>query len=213
VDNAFALEPISRRPKGMWNINRWHFHEHIGTHIDAPFHCSDGDTAERIPAHQLVGPLAVIDIRDRATADPDAELTPDDLKRWEQRHGPIPAGAVVALCSGWDARVHDANLFFGRDAHGGFHMPGFHAEAVEFLAKERTVIGIATDTISLDVGRSRAFPVHHLWLGQNKWGLENVANLGQLPPAGATVIVGCPKVAGATGGPSRVLAITDGQQP
>jgi len=43
VPNAFNLERISSRPKDMWNINRWHFHEHIGTHIDAPFHCSDGD--------------------------------------------------------------------------------------------------------------------------------------------------------------------------
>src|SRR5579859_7529482 len=45
--NAFNLERITSRPKDMWNINRWHFHEHIGTHIDAPFHCTDGDTADR----------------------------------------------------------------------------------------------------------------------------------------------------------------------
>ena len=48
---------------------------------------------------------------------------------------------------------------------------------------------------------------HHYWLGQNKWGLENVANLGQLPPKGATVVVGRPKIAGCTGGPSRVMAL------
>jgi kynurenine formamidase len=86
-------------------------------------------------------------------------------------------------------------------------MPGFHVEAVQFLAQERSVIGIATDTISLDPGNTGIFPVHHFWLGQNKWGLENVANLGQLPPSGAMVVVGAPKVAGATGGPSRVLAL------
>lgn len=207
VDHAFSLERISTRPKDMWNINRWHFHEHIGTHIDAPFHCSDGDTAERIPAEKLVGPLTVIDIRDRAAGNSDAELTPDDLKAWERRHGPIPAGAVVAMCSGWDARVNDANQFFGRDARGGFHTPGFHVEAVQFLSQERNVIGIATDTLSLDPGNTGSFPVHHFWLGQGKWGLENVANLGQLPPSGAMVVVGAPKVAGASGGPSRVLAL------
>jgi kynurenine formamidase len=212
VDHAFSLERISTRPKDMWNINRWHFHEHIGTHIDAPFHCSDGDTADRIPAEKLVGPLAVIDIRDRAAGNSDAELTPDDLKAWERRHGPIPAGAVVAMCSGWDARVNDANQFFGRDARGGFHTPGFHVEAVQFLAQERSVIGIATDTISLDPGNTGSFPVHHFWLGQNKWGLENVANLGQLPPSGAMIVVGAPKVAGATGGPSRLLALMGEEQ-
>src|SRR5579871_5256200 len=48
VERPFELERISTRGKEMWNINRWHFHEHIGTHLDAPFHCSDGDTAEQI---------------------------------------------------------------------------------------------------------------------------------------------------------------------
>jgi len=209
MDHAFALERISTRGKQMWNINRWHFHEHIGTHLDAPFHCSDGDTAERIPAAKLVGPLVVVDIRDRAARDFDTQLTPDDLKKWERANGPIPPGAIVAMCSGWDARVGDANKFFGRDDKGGFHMPGFHVEAARFLHEERDVNGIASDTISLDPGQTGSFPVHHYWLGQNKWGLENIANLGKLPAKGATIVVGAPKVLGATGGPSRVLALLD----
>jgi kynurenine formamidase len=208
VDHAFELERISNRGKDMWNINRWHFHEHIGTHIDAPFHCSDGDTADRIPAEKLVGPLVVIDIRDRAERHPDTQLTPDDLQAWERRHGPVASGAVVAMNSGWDSRVGDARRFFGRDDGGGFHMPGFHPETAQFL-DERGVIGIASDTISLDPGQTKSFPVHHFWLGKNKWGLENVANLGNVPARGATIVVGAPRILGATGGPSRVLALVD----
>jgi len=207
MEKAFSMERIGTRPKEMWNIYRWHFHEHIGTHIDAPFHCSDHDTVERIPVDKLFGPLVVIDIRKRASTDPDTQLTPDDFKAWEKVHGPIPDGAVVAMCSGWDAKVGDARRFFGKDANGGFHMPGFHLEAVQFLHKERSVHGIAVDTISLDPGNSVDFPVHHYWLGLNKWGLENVANLGQVPASGATVVVGSPKIAGGSGGPSRVLAL------
>jgi kynurenine formamidase len=209
MDHAFAMERLSTRPNQVWNIYRWHFHEHIGTHIDAPFHCSDRDTAERIPAGKLFGPLAIIDIRAKAAADPDAQLTLDDLKAWERAHGPIPRGSIVAMCSGWDARVDDPRKFFGKDDRGRFHTPGFHLEAVEFLEHDRDVHGIAVDTISLDPGNSSDFPVHHYWLGQNKWGLENVANLGQLPPVGATIIVGSPKVAGGSGGPSRVLALVN----
>ncbi len=209
MDNAFAMDRVSTRPKDMWNIYRWHFHEHIGTHIDAPFHCSDRDTVERISMDKLFGPLVVIDIRRRAAADPDTRLTPDDVKAWEAAHGPIPAGAIVAMCSGWDAKVGDPRRFFGQDADGGFHMPGFHLESVQFLYQERDVHGIAVDTISLDPGNSGDFPVHHYWLGQNKWGLENVANLGQLPASGATIVVGAPKVAGASGGPSRVVALVN----
>jgi len=62
------------------------------------------------------------------------------------------------------------------------------------------------DTLSLDPGNSQDFPVHTAWLGAGRWGLECLANLGTVPPVGATVFVGAPKVAGASGGPARVLA-------
>ena len=36
---------------------------------------------------------------------------------------------------------------------------------------------------------------------------EAVANLDSVPPRGATLVVGAPKIKGATGGPTRVLAL------
>lgn len=87
------------------------------------------------------------------------------------------------------------------------HFPGFHADAAAFLMEERQVIGMAVDTLSLDYGRSADFAVHYAWLPSNRWGLECVANLASLPATGATLVVGGPKVLGATGGPSRVMAL------
>lgn len=78
---------------------------------------------------------------------------------------------------------------------------------MQFLHEARNVVGIVTDTYNLDAAQAHGFPVHHYWLGHGKWGVENVANLGLLPPAGATIVVGGPKLAGCTGGPSRVLAL------
>jgi len=205
--NPFVLEQVSKLGKDKWNAYRWHLQEHIGTHLDAPLHCAQGLSADRIPAEQLVGPLVVVDIRARAAAKSDTQLTLDDLKAWERRHGPIVAGAVVAMFSGWDARVGDARKFFGLDDKGGYHFPGFHLEAVQFLQEERSVKGVATDTISLDPGTSAEFPVHHYWLDRQKWGVENIAGLGQLPAQGSIIVVGGPKIAGCTGGPSRVLAL------
>ena len=205
--NPFEMERTCTLGKEKWNAYRWHIQEHSGTHIDSPFHCTNGPTADRIPADDLVGPLVVVDIRARAATDADAQLTPDDLAAWERRYGPIPAGAVVAMHSGWESRVGDARKFFGLDDRGGYHFPGFHVEAVQFLQEHRKVKGIATDTVSLDPGPSSEFPVHHYWLGHGKWGLENIANLALVPATGATVIVGAPKIAGCSGGPSRVLAL------
>ena len=205
--NPFEMERTSTLGKDKWNAYRWHIQEHSGTHIDSPLHCTDGPSADRIPVSDLVGPLVIVDIRDRAATNPDAQVIPGDLASWERKHGPIPSGAIVAMLSGWDMKVGDSRKFFGLDDHGGYHSPGFHVEAVQFLHEHREVKGIATDTMSLDPGKSADFPVHHYWLGRGKWGLENIANLAQLPPSGVTVVVGAPKIAGCTGGPSRVLAL------
>jgi kynurenine formamidase len=205
--NPFEMERTSRLGKDKWNAYRWHVQEHSGTHIDSPLHCTDGPSADRIPAQDLVGPLVIVDIRDRAATNSDAQLTPSDLAAWEHRHGAIPEGAIVAMLSGWDARVSEPRRYFGLDARGGYHSPGFHVEAVQFLQQSRNVKGIATDTMSLDPGNSVDFPVHQFWLGKGKWGLENVANLGRVSPSGTVVVVGGPKISGCTGGPSRVLAL------
>jgi kynurenine formamidase len=113
----------------------------------------------------------------------------------------------VFLNSGWDARAGDPRAFLGQDSSKTLHFPGFSKEACEWLVRERDVAGIAVDTLSLDFGPSKDFAAHGVWLGAGKWGLECVANLAKLPPAGATVFVGAPKVAGASGGPTRVLAV------
>jgi kynurenine formamidase len=205
--DPLALEQISKLGADKWNIFRWHLNEHIGTHLDAPLHCTELDSADRIPASQLVGALVVVNIRDRAAANPDCQLLLDDIKQWEKKYERIPDGAVVAMFTGWDAHVNDPRKFLGLDDQGTYHLPGFSLEAVQFLHEHRKVKGIATDTLNLDAAAAGDFPVHHYWLGQNKWGLENLANLGQVPPAGATIVVGSPKIAGCTGGPSRVLAL------
>ena len=205
--DPLLLEQISKLGPDKWNTFRWHLNEHIGTHLDAPLHCTNLDSADRIPAEQLVGPLIIVDIHERAAANPDCQLTIDDLYQWEKKHGRIPDGAVVAMFSGWDAHVGEARKFLGLDEKGSYHLPGFSFEAVQFLDQQRSVKGIATDTLNLDAASANDFPVHHYWLGKNKWGLENIANLGQVPPKGATIVVGSPKIAGSTGGPSRVLAL------
>ena len=75
------------------------------------------------------------------------------------------------------------------------------------LLLERGVAGVAVDTLSLDHGSSRDFAFHLAWLGAGRWGLECAANLGALPPTGATIVVGVPRIAGGTGGPGRALAL------
>lgn len=184
------------------------FDEHTGTHLDAPVHFVAGAaTADRLSPDRFLAPLVVVSIEARAARDADALLTVDDLLAWEKQHGRIPRGAVVAMHSGWDARVVDAARFLNKDAAGTMHAPGFSEQAAEFLVKDRDIVGAGVDTLSLDAARAQKFAAHVVLLGAGKYGLELLANLGTVPPAGATVIVGGPKHEGATGGPVRVFAV------
>jgi len=201
------IETLYTFEQDGFNMYRWHLVEHTGTHMDAPFHFSpDGMSADQIPLSMLIVPLVVVDIREKAEADPDAQLTLEDLRRWERRYGRIPKDACVAMNSGWAEKVNTPE-FRNADSNGVLHFPGFHVEAAEFLLEERQVNGIAVDTLSLDYGPSPDFAVHYLWLPSNRWGMEAVASLDQLPARGTTLIVGSPKIAGATGGISRLIAL------
>lgn len=202
---GISVRRVNKFEADGFNLNRWDLNEHTGTHMDAPIHFSADqvDTAG-IAVDKLVLPLVVVDISARAESDVNAQLTPDDLKAWEAKHGTIPAGACVALRSGWDRHV-GSDKFRGADDKG-LHFPGFHVEAADMMI-ERNSAGMASDTLSLDYGQSKKFSTHYKWLPSGRWGLECVANLGDVPEAGATIVVGSPKVKGGSGGPSRIMAL------
>lgn len=204
----FTIESMVTFVEDRVNLNWWIMVEHTGTHMDAPIHFSaDGASTAEVPIADLVVPLAVIDIAQRAQDDPDTTLTPEDVARWEAANGPLPEGCCVVMNSGWH-RLLDTPRFAGRDEAGKNHTPGFHAETAHLLMAERGVRGIGVDTLSLDAGSAMgAFPVHYAWLGSGRWGVECLANLDAVPAKGAILVLGGPKVKGGTGGPSRVMAL------
>jgi len=206
-DSQFSMETPFNFSEHGFNLNVLTVNEHTGTHIDAPLHFSaDGQSVAEIPVSNLVVPLAIVDIREKADADADAQVTPDDLKAWIAEHGPLPANCCVAMNSGWDRYVNDPK-FRNVDGDGKMHFPGFHVEAVQMLMDEADAIAIAVDTLSLDYGASEDFATHYAWLPTNRWGLECIANLDALPATGATLVVGAPKHRGGSGGPARVFAL------
>jgi kynurenine formamidase len=133
-------------------------------------------------------------------------VTPDDLRAFERRHGRIPDGALVAMNSGWAAKVGDPLAFKGGDAFPNYHFPGFGLEAAMWLAENRDVSGIAVDTMSLDPGNSTTFAVHVNFLATDRYGLENVNGLDRIPPRGALAYVGLIPWEEGSGGPCRVIA-------
>jgi kynurenine formamidase len=206
-DKQLEIENVFTFDENGFNLNKWHLNEHTGTHMDAPMHFSkDGPAAHEIEVEKLVVPIAVIDVKAKAADDPDYRLTPDDIKAWESANGELPDGCCVAMNSGWDANAA-SEKFRNADDDGVMHFPGFHAEAADMMINDRNVVGMAVDTLSLDHGPSGDFKTHYTWLPTGRWGMEAVANLDAIPASGATLVVGSPKIVGATGGPSRLIAL------
>ena len=143
VERVFKYEEI------QINLNKVSYWEHVGTHMDAPNHFSEGSSVEKIPAEDLVLPLAVIDIKAKAARDPLAHVTLEDVKAWENKNGRIPERACLAMNSGWAHHVNTPK-FKSPNADGAHQQPAFHIDAIKFIMEERNVVSIAVDTFSFD---------------------------------------------------------------
>jgi kynurenine formamidase len=185
----------------------WTIWEHICTHMDVPAHfIAGGRTSPELTLEELVAPIAVIDISGRAAREPDTVVSVEDLVRYERRHGRIPHSAVVAMYSGWEARAGSVEAYRNTDAGGTMRFPGFGKDAVDWLLERRQIHGIGVDTMSLDHGSSATFDVHLTVLGADRYGVENLRNLRQLPARGATIVLGLIPWREGSGGPCRAFA-------
>ena len=185
--------------------------EHGGTHLDAPIHFAEGRmTADQVPLKQLIAPAVVIDVTDKTASNADYLLTADDVRAWEQRHGPIEPGTIVLLRTGWSKRWPDRLAYFGDESltsSANLHFPSYGEDAARLLVTDRRAAALGVDTASIDYGQSRDFMVHRIAAAANVGGLENLTNLEELPEAGFNVIALPMNIRGGSGSPVRVIAL------
>jgi kynurenine formamidase len=214
---TFELEEISRYDERgpAWYWNNFRTGEHTGTHFDAPKHWitgQDGEDVASAPPRRLVGPAAVLDFAEQAAANPDFLLEVDDIRAWENEHGPLPEGGWLLYRTGWDARSASQEAFLNADENGP-HTPGMSVECAHWLAEQSPVVGLGVETVGTDAGAAAGFdpmfPCHTLMHGAGKYGLTQLQNLVQLPPVGAVIVVSPLKIVGGSGSPARVLALVE----
>ena len=198
--------------QGKWYASgRYSASEHGGTHMDAPNHFAEsGISLEAIPVDQLFGPAIVIDIQKQCASNPDYTLTTKDIQTWEVQFGQIEPNTLILLRTGWGKYWPDSSRYLGSSNPGDpttLHFPGFSSEATQFLVQKRHIRGVGIDTASIDPGQSRDFPVHRILSEANRYALENVASLDEVPSRGAIVYALPMKIKHGTGGPVRILAI------
>ncbi|HEX6133182.1 MAG TPA: cyclase family protein [Longimicrobiales bacterium] len=212
--SRFELDTLAHGPTpGGYFYSAYAFStpEHGGTHLDAPVHFAAGrQSVDRIPVERLIAPAAVIDVHERADADPDYRLTADDVRAWEAQHGAIEPGTIVLLRTGWSERWPDRLRYLGDDTPGdatNLRFPSFGEDAARLLVEERRVTALGADVASIDYGRSTDFIVHRIAAEQNVFGLENLTALDRLPATGALLIALPVLIEGGSGGPVRVIAL------
>ncbi|PKB65475.1 MAG: cyclase [SAR202 cluster bacterium Io17-Chloro-G2] len=181
--------------------------EHSGTHMNAPisFHARDVGIDAYSPG-SLVAPAVVVDVGDRAATDADYCLAVSHLADWEEKWGPVPAGCVVLLATGWSSKWEDPRGYLGYDGRGEMHFPAFGQEAARILLEERGAAGLGIDTHGLDPARDGSSAINKLVLEQPRIALENLANLDQLPAVGCTLAIGILRLKDGSGSPVSVLA-------
>jgi kynurenine formamidase len=204
----FELKTIATLEKDGVLSKAFSMPEHLGTHIDAPNHFEANQPAvHQLDPQGLFAPGVVIDVTSQVAGNEDYQLSLADTQAWEKQHGEIPTGAVAMLYTGWSRHWKNVPRYQNRDVMGRLHFPGYSPEAARFLVEERSIRGLGIDTLSIDPGLSRDFAVHHIVNRAARYGLENVANLDQLPPRGFHLFIAPIKIESGTGGPTRIFAI------
>ncbi|XP_015923067.1 isatin hydrolase-like [Parasteatoda tepidariorum] len=196
--------------KGFWlQSDNYSSGVHVGTHIDAPCHFAKGRwCVDQIPLDHLVAPAAVIDVTKQTKNDSDYLVKVDDLMKWEILSGKSLDSTIVMLRSGWGRRWGDRESFTGTTGNDTtqLHFPGMSEEASKWLIENRSIYGLGTETLSIDSGQSRDFKTHRVLNEGNVFGLENVANMEEIPLYGATLYVMPMKIRHASGAPVRIIA-------
>ncbi|MBD3309374.1 hypothetical protein GF339_23450 [candidate division KSB3 bacterium] len=159
---------------------------------------SDRDGEAPYSTQLLIFPAVVIDVQEEMSTSPNHTISASDLMAWEDQYGRIPRGSVVLLHTGWKEGWERPDLY----ASGEFRLPACDGSVTPFLLNDRRVAGVGIDRKShfeldeandeLDIDElDMAKTLLNQWVS-NQEGivLENLENLGQLPPTGVNLQIG-----------------------
>ena len=188
---------------------------HSTTHIDAPWHYgptsggAPAQTIDEIPLERCLGPGVVLDLAHKADNDP---ITVADMEAALAKTGAIlNENTIVLIRTGRDKLL-------GTKAYWKSGTGMTAATTDWLLDRGVTVMGIdqwGWDlTFHAQIAKAKATGDRSLFweahrVGQRRpfWHMEQLTNLGALPPHGFEVAVFPLRIVGASAAPARVVAI------
>ncbi|RJO77898.1 cyclase family protein [Nocardia panacis] len=208
-DPEFRIDIVDTVPKDGFYLRYVRQGEHTGTHWGAPIHFhTDGLAADQLDLDDLLLPAVRLDLREKCSHDRDYAITVRDIQEWEREHGRIPDQAAVIAWTGWDAKWGTPD-FHGTGESAG-HQPGFAPETPRWLLDtgrlgRRGALGI--DTFGPDLGTDEHYTVSKMLYQEHRISLECLANLADLPPTGAWVLVGGLRYRAGSGSPATIFGL------
>lgn len=189
IHDALEEIPGKVRPEGEWYVmSDVELMNHVGTHIETPFHClKQGADLAQLTLDQLVGPAVVLDLRD---AEAEGGVTLAQVQAAAEKAGGVQQGDIV----------------FGMMGKTQY----FATEPLVWLVEQgMKLMGVDSGGVELSHDTTHA-NVNHLVLFKAGIPLiENLTNLDQLRQARVQVYALPVPVKGLDAFPLRVVAIED----
>ena len=170
---------------------------HTGTHLDAPYHFQEkGEKIQEISLKRLVSSAILVKSRKKG----DQLITKTDIQKFEKKHGKIPSGSSIIFWTGWQKMIKNTSYFVRN--------PGLSTAAAKYLVSKKINL-VGTDSPSIDLGKDKRFPVHHIFSKNNVLIVENLTNLEKIRSSKFHFVVLPLKLKGATGSPVRAIAFVE----
>jgi len=186
IHDALEEIPGKTRPEGEWYVmSDVELMDHVGTHIEAPFHClKDGADLAALELSRLVGDAVILDLSGATAA---GGVTLGQVQEAVEKAGGVREGDIV----------------FGRMGETGY----FATDALEWLvAQGIKLMGVDSGGVELAHDTTHA-NTNHLTLFRAGIPLvENLANLDDLTQSRVKVYALPVPVKGLDAFPLRVIA-------
>ena len=213
---GLSLDPQDRPEGEFLNNDTRTLTTHVVTHVDAPAHYGSKavygppKTIDQVPLEWFYHRGVVLDLTTAGVGSVDADFIAVDLGRVGHELRPFDIVLLRTGAEEWSGTQRYFTDFTGLDG-----------SAVHYLL-DRGVRVIGTDAFSLDApfthimrryaethDRSLLWPAHFAGREREYCQIERLANLGELPVSGFTVVCFPVRVARAGAGWARAVAVLD----
>lgn len=221
----------------FYSTNAFVTSEHMGTHIDAPYHFApNGWKVDEIPIKNLHSINArIIDISKQCQINRNYLITIDDVKNQNLIIPEIDEKTgeqfrfLLVFYTGWTQHWPSQIAYAGKE--NNIEFPGLSEELANYLITTygNQLVGVGIDTLSskffkiknphfipiflADYGQSKTYPVHQILARHNKYGLENLALLdillNNVKNNFFLLDIFPMKITNGTGAPCRIIARID----